>query len=234
MSRFVFSEPPVVSLAVRDVAGTGNSSRFPVRRVYCVGRNYAEHAVEMGHDPGHEEPFFFTKPRDAVRASGGRFTFPTMTEVLHPEVELVVAIGRDGADIDVEHALDHVYGYAVGLDMTRRDLQQRAKSEGRPWDMGKAFDDSAPMSEVVPASEIGHPVSAAITLEVNDGVAQAADISQLIWSVPHIIAILSRYVRLGAGDLIMTGTPAGVAAIRAGDTLRGTIEGIGTVEARYG
>ena len=231
MRHLVVPAPPCTTVAVQ---GTAEGAVFPVRRVYCVGRNYAEHAVEMGHDPQREEPFFFTKHRDAVRPSRSQFPFPTMTEELHPEVELVVAIGRDGVDIVVERALDHVYGYAVGLDMTRRDLQQRAKREGRPWDMGKAFDDSAPMGAIARASDVGHPQCGAITLTVNGATVQAADLSQLIWSVPNVISILSRYVALAPGDLIMTGTPAGVTPVAPGNLIRGTIEGVGAVEARYG
>lgn len=231
MNHFVIPEPPVISLPIHGMA---NGDRFPVHRLYCVGRNYVEHAIEMGHDPQREEPFFFTKHRDAVRPSGGRFSFPTMTDELHPEVELVVAIGRTGSDIAVSDALEHVFGYTVGLDMTRRDLQQRAKRDGRPWDMGKAFDDSAPMGAIARVTDVGHPERGAITLTVNGVTVQSADISQLVWPVSNIIAILSRFVTITAGDLIMTGTPAGVTRIAPGDSLRGAIEGIGAVEACYG
>jgi fumarylpyruvate hydrolase len=201
--------------------------------VFCVGRNYADHAREMGHDPDREPPFFFTKPADAVVATGAELPFPPMTEDLHHEIELVVAIGTGGVDIARARALDHVFGYAAGLDMTRRDLQQAAKAQGRPWDLGKGFDASAPMGAIAPATAIGHPARGRIELVVNGTVRQAADLDDLIWPVPDVIAYLSRFVTLAPGDLIMTGTPAGVGPVVRGDRLEGRIEGVGTVGVTY-
>ncbi|TVR95764.1 MAG: FAA hydrolase family protein [Trueperaceae bacterium] len=216
------------------VADDGGASRtFPVRRIFCVGRNYAEHAREMGHDPTREAPFFFTKPADAVVGDGAALPFPTMTEELHHEVELVVAIGTGGDSIPVERALDHVFGYAVGLDMTRRDIQRAAKESGRPWDLGKGFDRSAPCSAIMPVATIGHLSRGSIRLTVNGEVRQDADLSDLIWSVPEIVSDLSRFVRLEPGDLIMTGTPAGVGPVHHGDELVGAIEGVGTIRVTY-
>jgi fumarylpyruvate hydrolase len=222
---------PAPSVPAIPVAGTGDA--FPVRRIWCVGRNYADHAREMGHDPDREPPFFFAKPADAIVPGGGTLGYPAMTRDLHHEIELVVAIGRGGADIAEADALAHVWGYAVGLDMTRRDLQGEAKKLARPWEMGKAFDASAPVSPLAPAARIGHPASGAITLEVNGSVRQAGDLAQQIWNVPETIAHLSRFVALAPGDLIMTGTPAGVAAVGPGDTLVGRIEGIGELRVTY-
>ncbi|WP_297108034.1 fumarylacetoacetate hydrolase family protein [uncultured Devosia sp.] len=201
---------------------------FPVRRVYCVGRNYAEHAREMGHD-SREPPFFFDKPADAVVIDGAPMAYPPQTGDLHHEIELVVAIGKDGAAIGEHAALEHVFGYAAGLDMTRRDVQAAAKKAGRPWTMAKGFDQSAPIGAIAPASAIGHPASGAITLSVNGAERQRGDLSDQIWSVPETIAYLSRLVTLRAGDLIMTGTPAGVGAVRRRDVLEGQIEGVGSV-----
>ena len=207
------------------IAGGG---RFAVRRIYCVGRNYAEHAAEMGHDT-REPPFFFSKPADALVADGEATPYPPQTADLHHEIELVVAIGKDGTDIAAADALGHVFGYAVGLDMTRRDLQAQAKKAGRPWDMAKGFDHSAPIGTIVPTSIIGHPASGAITLAVNGAERQRGDLADQIWPVPDIIATLSTLVALKAGDLIMTGTPAGVGAVTRGDRLAGAIAGVGTV-----
>ena len=201
---------------------------FAVRRVYCVGRNYAEHVVEMGHDT-REPPFFFAKPADAVVVGEGPMPYPPQTADLHHEIELIVAIGRDGADIPAEAALDHVFGYAAGLDMTRRDLQAGAKKAGRPWEMAKAFDHSAPIGTIAPVSRIGHPARGAITIAVNGVERQRGDLADQIWSVSETIAHLSTYVTLRAGDLIMTGTPAGVGAVVRGDVLEGHIEGVGFV-----
>lgn len=211
----------------------GSSRSFPVRRIYCVGRNYAAHAVEMGHDPDKEPPFFFTKPADAVVPGGGELPFPVATGDLHHEIELVVALSDGGSDIAVERALECIYGYGVGLDMTRRDLQAAAKKLGRPWDMAKGFDRSAPMTTLVPANEIGHPNEGAIWLDVNGERRQDGDLAQQIWKVPETIAYLSTLVELAAGDLIMTGTPAGVAAVQPGSLLHGGIAGIGELEVRY-
>ena len=222
MADLVIPAPPMV---VVPVQGGGF---FPVRRVYCVGRNYAEHAREMGHDT-REPPFFFDKPADALVIDGGSIAYPPQTADFQHEIELVVAIGQDGTAINEHVALDHVYGYAAGLDMTRRDLQAEAKKGGRPWTMAKGFDQSAPIGAIAPASRIGHPDRGAITLSVNGAERQRGDLADQIWSVPETIAFLSRLVTLRAGDLIMTGTPAGVGAVRRRDVLEGAIEGVGTV-----
>lgn len=201
---------------------------FAVRRVYCVGRNYAEHIIEMGNDT-RDPPFFFAKPADAVVAGGAAIPYPPRTDDLQHEIELVVAIGAEGADIEVADALNHVYGYAVGLDMTRRDLQAQAKKAGRPWEMAKGFDFSAPIGTIEPVASIGHPTSGAITLTVNGEVRQSGDLSDQIWSVAEAIAHLSGFVTLQPGDLIMTGTPAGVGPVVRGDVLEGAIAGVGSV-----
>ena len=219
---FVISPPPAVSLPV-----AGTAARFPVRRVYCVGRNYADHAREMGQDPEREPPFFFSKPADALVPGGGAIAYPPQTANLQHEIELVVALTDGGANIPVAQALDKVFGYAVGLDLTRRDLQQRAKDKGHPWDLGKGFDQSAPIGELQPASRVGHPQRGSITLEVNGDLRQRGDLGQMSWSVAEVIAKLSESVRLAPGDLIFTGTPAGVSAIVRGDRLRGVVDGVG-------
>jgi fumarylpyruvate hydrolase len=224
---FVIPAPPIPAL---DVKGT--DARFPVRRIYCVGRNYAEHAREMGHDPNREPPFFFQKPADALLVNGGDFPYPAKSSDVHFEIELVVALGKGGRDIDAAKALDHVYGYAVGIDMTRRDLQGEAKKLGRPWEVGKAFEYSAPCSAVVPASEIGHPSKGAIWLTVNGEMRQHGDLSQLIWSIPEALSHLSCFFTLAPGDLLFTGTPAGVGAIKRGDRLKGGVDGVGEIEIR--
>ncbi|MCO4054705.1 MAG: fumarylacetoacetate hydrolase family protein [Bosea sp.] len=225
MEHYVFA-PALVSAV--PVAGGG---LFPVRRIFCVGRNYAEHVREMGGDPTREEPFFFTKPADAIVTGGADMPYPPGTANLHHEMELVVAIGAGGADIEETHAIDHVFGYAAGLDMTRRDLQAAAKKAGRPWDMAKGFDHSAPIGDIQPAATIGHPATGLIELKVNGVVRQSSDLDKMIWSVPETIAYLSRLVRLVPGDIIMTGTPEGVAAVTRGDRLEGQIAGVGTVSA---
>ena len=207
---------------------------FPVGRIYCVGRNYADHAREMGHDPDREPPFFFMKPADAIVPSGATIPYPQATRDLHHEIEMIVAIGRDGADIPLERALDHVFGYGVGLDMTRRDLQGEAKKLGRPWEMGKAFDNSAPCTALKTAAMIGHPAKGAIWLKVNGKVTQKGDLSEMIWNVPETIAYLSRLVTLRSGDLIMSGTPAGVGPVKAGDRLEGHVDGVGDLTVSYG
>ncbi len=222
---FVIRAPAVVSV---PVAGGG---RFPVRRIFCVGRNYAEHAREMGADPDRELPFFFCKPADALVTGGADMPYPTMTSNLHHEMELVAAIGRGGADIPESDALAHVWGYAAGLDMTRRDLQNQAKKEGKPWDMGKGFDHSAPIGDLVPAAKVD-PTKGRIELKVNGQVRQASDLSKLIWSVAETVSYLSKLVRLEPGDLIFTGTPEGVAAVVRGDVLEGVVEGVGSVRTR--
>jgi fumarylpyruvate hydrolase len=226
MSNYVI-EPPKVSAV--PVAGGG---LFPVRRIFCVGRNYAEHAREMGGDPSREPPFFFTKPADAVLTKGADMPYPPGTSDLHHEMELTVALARGGVDISEADALAHVFGYAASLDMTRRDLQGEAKKMGRPWDMAKGFDASAPIGEIMPASRIGHPATGVIELKVNGEIRQSSDIAKMIWNVPETIAYLSRLVALEPGDLIMTGTPEGVAACVRGDVLEGGVAGIGTVRTR--
>jgi fumarylpyruvate hydrolase len=225
---------PAAPMAAVPVTGT--DAHLPVHRIYCVGRNYAAHAREMGGNPEREPPFFFCKPADAVLVAPPGETvsmaYPSATRDLHHEIELVVAIGRGGRDIAVEGALDHVFGYAVGLDMTRRDLQGEAKKTGRPWETGKAFDQSAPISPLRRASDIGHPAHAAIWLEVDGTERQRSDIDQLIWSVPEVIANLSTLFELKPGDLIYTGTPEGVARVDRGQTMAGGIEGIGELRVR--
>ena len=217
---------------VTTVAVAGRDAVFPVARVFCVGRNYAEHAIEMGHDPDREPPFFFMKPADAV-VPPGTLPFPTQTQDLHYEVELVVALGEGGRDIPEEDALDHVFGYAVGMDMTRRDMQAVAKKLGRPWDMSKGFDQSAPTGPLRAADEIGHPTQGAVWLRVNGELRQEGDLDQQIWKVPETISYLSTLVTLRAGDLIMTGTPKGVGRAEPGDRLEGHIDGVGEVSVIY-
>ena len=218
---YVIPPPPVPALPV-----LGESRLFPVNRIFCLGRNYAEHAREMGGNPEREPPFFFMKPGDALLPEGRDFPYPPLSENVHYEFELVVAIGAGGADIGKDAALSHAFGYAAGLDMTRRDLQQHAAKISRPWEVGKAFDHSAPCSPVVPASRIGHPSKGAIWLELNGKRVQTSDLSALIWNVPETIAELSRFFALAPGDLIFTGTPAGVGAVHRGDVLHGKIENV--------
>ena len=217
--------PPPTQAAV-PVSGGG---MFPVRRIYCVGRNYAEHAREMGHDPDREPPFFFMKPADALVTGGRDMPYPPATHDLHHEMELVVALGQGGADVAEADAMRLVWGYAAGLDMTRRDLQSEAKKLGRPWDMGKGFDHSAPIGDAVPAAG---RTPGWIELRVNGQVRQSSHLDKLIWSIPETIAYLSRVVRLEPGDLIFTGTPEGVTAVQQGDVLEGSIEGVGEVRTR--
>lgn len=224
---FVIPTPPRPALSV-----VGAEALFPVRRIHCVGRNYADHAREMGGDPSREPPFFFGKPSDTVVPGGGRIAYPPLTANLHHEVELVVALGGGGRDIPAERALDCVFGYAVGIDLTRRDLQARFKDKGQPWEMAKGFDQSAPVSALAPAARIGHPGSGAIWLAVNGVERQRGDLSQLTWSVAEVIAHLSTFVALAPGDLIFTGTPAGVGAIVPGDLVRCGIDGVGELEIR--
>ena len=219
--------PPPLQVTV-PVAGGG---AFPVRRIYCVGRNYAAHAREMGHDPDRELPFFFMKPADTLVTGGADMPYPTMTSDLHHEMEQVVAIGTGGSDIAEADALKHVWGYAAGLDMTRRDLQGEAKKLGRPWDMGKGFDHSAPIGIMVKAEGVD-PANGKIELKVNGAVRQTSDLAMLIWSVPEVIAYLSKLVRLEPGDLVFTGTPEGVAAVKRGDVLEGTVAGVGSVTTK--
>ena len=226
--RYVIEQPqqPAIPVAGEDAA-------FPVRRIWCVGRNYADHAREMGHDPSREPPFFFAKFADTVVIGGGELPFPSQTQDLHHEIEMVVAIGQAGRDISAEQALSHVYGYAVGLDMTRRDIQAVAKSLARPWELAKSFDQSCPISAIAPAVRIGHPRQGRIEVAVNGTVQQTGDLAQMIWSVPETVSFLSRYVQLAPGDLIMTGTPAGVSRVRPGDTVHGSCEGVGSISVTY-
>jgi fumarylpyruvate hydrolase len=221
---FVIPPSPLPSVEI-----AGSDERLPVHRIYCVGRNYAKHAREMGMDPDREPPFFFSKPADAVVANGTPVPYPPRTSNLHHEIELVVAIGTGGRDISLDRALDHVYGYAVGLDMTRRDQQFAARDQGRPWDVAKGFDHSAPVSAIRPAAEMGHLEQGAIWLEVNGETRQRANLSEMIWSVPEIVAELSTYYELRPGDLIFTGTPEGVGPVKRGDSLVGGIDGLETL-----
>ena len=217
--------------AIPALPVAGSDQLFPVRRLYCVGRNYAEHTIEMGHDPDREPPFFFQKNPDSL-VLDGQFPYPAASSDVHFEIELVVALQSGGSDIPVERAMDCVYGYAVGLDMTRRDLQGEAKKLGRPWEVGKSFEASAPCSAIVPASRIGHPTKGAVWLDVNGKRRQMGDLAQLIWKIPETISYLSGLFKLAGGDLIMTGTPAGVGAIQRGDVMKGGVEGVGEIEVR--
>ncbi|CAN5827288.1 fumarylacetoacetate hydrolase family protein [soil metagenome] len=212
------------------IAVAGSSDRFPVRRIYCVGQNYADHAREMGSDPTRQAPFFFAKPGDAVVADGSALPFPTHTADLHHEVELVVALGAGGTDIAAAAAERLIFGYAVGIDLTRRDLQAEAKKAGRPWDMAKGFDRSAPIGPITPGVP---PAQGAIALTVDGEVRQRGDLHQMIWNVAEIIATLSTFVELRGGDLIFTGTPAGVGPIRAGQVVRATIDGAEPLEISF-
>jgi fumarylpyruvate hydrolase len=223
-----FVIPPVAQVVVPVV---DEDTLFPVRRVYCVGQNYALHVAEMGGD-GREPPFFFSKPPDALVPGGGNVAYPPRTANLQHEVELVVALGRGGADIPVGQALDHVFGYAVGIDLTRRDLQIAAKEKGRPWDTSKGFDQSGPLSALLPARACGHLRSGRVWLKVNGAMKQDGDLGQMTWSVAEIIANLSTYVTLAAGDLVFTGTPAGVSTIVRGDRLECGIDGVGNLAVR--
>lgn len=227
MTEYVFSPPVVPSLPV-----AGSQARFPVRRIFCVGRNYADHAREMGHDPDREPPFFFDKPADALVVGEADIPYPTLTERLEHEAELVVALGKGGRDVEPAFALDLVWGYAIGNDLTRRDIQAEAKKLGRPWTMAKGFDGSAVCGPVHPASEVGHPEKGAIVLSVNGTVRQAGDLSQMIWAVPDVIAALSQFVELRPGDLIYSGTPAGVGRLERGDVVEVSIEGLGKLTNR--
>jgi fumarylpyruvate hydrolase len=221
---FVIPPPPRPIVAI-----AGASARFPVRRIFCVALNYADHAREMGKEPSREEPFFFAKPADAVVADGATIPYPPQTRDLHHEIELVAALRSGGVDIPAARALDCVYGYAAGIDLTRRDLQAAARGLGRPWDMSKGFDLSAPIGAIRPVAEVGHPAQGRITLAVNGVTRQAGDLADMIHGVAGIIAALSRYVALAPGDLIFTGTPAGVGPLLPGDRTVGEIAGVGTV-----
>jgi fumarylpyruvate hydrolase len=228
-----YAIPPAPLPAV-PVANSADS--FPVRRIYCVGRNYAAHAREMGSDPDRDPPFFFCKPADAVvpvaKGVTGDIAYPPETANYHHEVELVVAIGKRGRNIAADAANDHVWGYAVGFDMTRRDLQFALRDKGRPWELGKAFDQSAPITPIVPVSHCGHPTTGKVWLTVNGVKKQEGDLADLIWSVPETIAHLSKYFELFPGDLIFTGTPEGVGPVVRGDVLTGAVEGVGELSIR--
>jgi fumarylpyruvate hydrolase len=226
---YLFAPAPQPCVAVQ-----GQSARFPVRRIYCVGRNYAEHSREMGYDPRATVPFFFDKPADALVADGGIVPYPTGTSNLHHEVELVLAIGAGGRDIAPEAAASHIVGYAVGIDMTRRDVQGAAKQEGKPWTMAKGFDYSAPLGPIALASAIGHPRKGRIALAVNGSVRQDSDIADMVWSPEEIIAALSKEIVLAPGDLVFTGTPSGVGAVQPGDRLEAEIAGVGTLSVSIG
>ncbi len=224
MPSYVFDPPPQAALPI-----AGSERLFPVRRLYCVGRNYAEHTREMGFDPDKEPPFFFMKTPDALRTDG-KFPYPAASSDVHWEIELVVALKSGGKNIKAVDALDHVFGYAIALDMTRRDLQGAAKKAGRPWEVGKAVDDSAPCTALQPAEKIGHPAKGAIWLDLNGARKQTGDLAQMIWDIPSQIEYLSGLWELKAGDLIFTGTPAGVGAVKKGDHLKGHVDGVGDLD----
>ncbi|MBA8837115.1 fumarylacetoacetate hydrolase family protein [Ochrobactrum sp. RH2CCR150] len=224
MTDYVFAPRPQPFLPVK-----GTDALFPVHRIYCVGQNYADHAIEMGGDPTRNPPFFFQKNPDNLVINGGDFPYPPKTEDVHHEIELVIALKSGGTDIPVEQALDHVYGYAVGIDMTRRDLQAVAKKAGRPWEVAKAFEHSAPCSAIAPVSDVGHPQSASISLSINGETRQSGDLNQMIWKVAETISYLSSLFELQPGDLIFTGTPAGVGPVQRGDRLVGKVDGVGSL-----
>jgi fumarylpyruvate hydrolase len=227
-SRYVIPPAPQAAIAV-----AGTDQVFPVRRIWCVGRNYIEHIREMGQDE-RAPPFFFAKPADAIVPNGGTVPYPSLTKDMHHEVELVVALKSGGRNIPVAKANDCIYGYAVGIDLTRRDLQIASRDVKRPWEVGKAFDASAPCGPLMPASKIGHPTKGKIVLKVNGQVRQDGDLNQMIWNVPETIAKLSEMVALEAGDVIMTGTPSGVAATVAGDKIECEVEGVGKLTVTIG
>ncbi|MDQ1902408.1 fumarylacetoacetate hydrolase family protein [Paracoccus sp. WLY502] len=227
MADYVFVPEPIPTIPV-----AGSDKLFPVRRIYCVGRNFADHAIEMGHDPNKEPPFFFQKNPDSIVPPGKDFPYPTETSDVHHEIELVVALKSGGTDIPLDKALDCVFGYGVGLDMTRRDLQGQAKKMGRPWETGKSFEASAPCSAIHPVSEVGHPTQGAIRVEVNGEPRQEGDLNQMIWKVPEMISYLSRLFELRPGDVIFAGTPAGVGAVVRGDVMTGHVEGVDSITVK--
>lgn len=226
MTDYIIPTPPQASIGI-----VGLSERFPVRRVYCIGRNYAAHAIEMGHDPDKEAPFFFQKNPDNLNQSG-EFPYSDASNDIHFEIEMAVALKSGGTNIATEDALNHVYGYGVSLDMTRRDLQSEMKKAGRPWEIGKAFEASAPISDLVPASSSGHLSQGLITLDVNGERRQEGDLNQMIWKVPEMINYLSKYYALAAGDIILSGTPSGVGPIQRGDTMFGQVAGLGALSVK--
>ena len=223
MSEFVIETPPVVALPI-----AGSDAFFPVRRVYCIGRNYAAHAIEMGHDPNREPPFFFQKNPNNLDPSG-RFPYPPHTSDVHHETEMAVVLKSGGSNIPLDNALDHVFGYALSLDMTRRDLQGAAKKMGRPWEIGKAFERSAPIGPIHPVSEVGHLDQGRVSLTVNGEARQEGDLNQMIWKVPEMITYLSEFFELAPGDVILSGTPAGVAPVEKGDQMVISIDGLGSM-----
>ena len=227
MADYVFVPEPTPTIPV-----AGSDKLFPVRRIYCVGRNFADHAIEMGHDPDKEPPFFFQKNPDSIVPPGKDFPYPTETSDVHHEIELVVALKSGGTDIPLDKALDCVFGYGVGLDMTRRDLQGQAKKMGRPWETGKSFEASAPCSAIHPVSEVGHPTQGAIRVAVNGEMRQEGDLNQMIWKVPEMISYLSRLFELRPGDVIFAGTPAGVGAVVRGDVMTGHVEGVDDITVK--
>lgn len=227
-SVYVVTPAPIDSVAIK-----GETRRFPVRRIYCVGRNYVDHIREMGGDE-RQPPFFFQKPSDAIVADNGTVPYPTLTGDFQHEIELVLAIGRGGVDIQVDAAAGHVYGVAVGIDLTRRDVQIEARKAGRPWEIGKSFDHSAPIGDITPLDGAALPNRGAIALRVNDVLRQSGDLAEMIWNPAEIVAELSCQYALEAGDLIFTGTPAGVGAIVAGDSVTGTVDGVGQVTITIG
>ncbi len=226
MSHFAIPAPRVVELPV-----AGSDAVFPVRRVYCIGRNYAAHAIEMGHDPDREPPFFFQKNPDNLDPSG-EFPYPAHSSDVHHEVEVAVMLKSGGTNISVDEALDHVYGYALSLDMTRRDLQGEQKKMGRPWEIGKAFERSAPVGPIHPVSEVGHLDEGSITLKVDGEVKQEGDLNQMIWKVPEMISYLSDYFELAAGDVILSGTPSGVGPVERGQTMEMACDGLGSMAVK--
>jgi len=227
-TRYVIAQPPQAVIAVE-----GSDEKFPVRRIWCVGRNYEEHIKEMGHDV-RDPPFFFAKPADAIVPTGTTIPYPSLTKDCHHEVELVVALKSGGRNLKAADALAHVWGYGVGIDLTRRDLQIASRKKERPWEVGKAFDNSAPCGPLVPAAKVKDPNKGKIVLKNNGAVKQEGDLNQMIWNVQEIIEKLSEMVELNAGDIIMTGTPSGVAAVNPGDALDCEIEGIGKLTVKIG
>ena len=227
MTKYAINPPAQASLPI-----SGSDDRFPVRRIYCVGRNYAAHTIEMGGDPGREEPFFFQKNPDSLVTGGADFPYPDKSNDVHHEIEMIVALQAGSTNISLDAALDCVWGYGVALDMTRRDLQSQCKKDGRPWEIGKAFDHSAPASALVPVSEAGHPADGAIWLKVNAEIRQQGDLNNMIWKVPEMISYLSGLFELAAGDIILCGTPSGVGPVERGDTMEGHIDGVGDLYCR--
>jgi fumarylpyruvate hydrolase len=224
MTNFAVQAPPIVALPI-----AGTDATFPVRRVYCIGRNYAAHAIEMGHDPDREPPFFFQKNPNNLDVSG-KFPYPPKTSDVHHEIEMAVMLKSGGKNIPLDKALDQVFGYALSLDMTRRDLQGEQKKMGRPWEIGKAFEDSAPVGIIHTVDDVGHPDQGRVELKVNDEIKQEGDLNQMIWKVPEMISYLSDYFELAAGDVILSGTPAGVGPVVKGDVMHVSIVGLGSMD----